>query len=159
MAGLGRKTFVAGDVLLAQELNDYLMDQSVMNFGGSAARSSAIPTPTSGMVSYLTDERRIEVYDGDIYRPKTPFAMEAGTVSITPVANSSTGVAVTFATGRFTQTPKVNATANSAANALRTTTFSGPSPTGVTIRVFRTDTVGTGVDWIAIQMTSSSGEG
>jgi hypothetical protein len=50
-----RKTFVAGEVLLAQDVNQFLMDQSVMNFASSAARSSAIPTPTEGMVSYLAD--------------------------------------------------------------------------------------------------------
>jgi hypothetical protein len=55
MAGKGKKTFVAGEVLLAQDVNDYLMDQSVMNFASSAARSSAIPTPTTGMVSYVGD--------------------------------------------------------------------------------------------------------
>jgi hypothetical protein len=55
MAGQGKKTFVAGEVLLAQDVNDYLMDQSVMNFATTAARSSAIPTPTTGMVSYVGD--------------------------------------------------------------------------------------------------------
>jgi hypothetical protein len=155
----GKKTFVAGDVLLAQDLNDYLMDQSVMNFGGSAARSSAIPTPTSGMFTYLTDLKRVEVYDGDIYRPKTPFAMQSGFDSITPVANVVTGVAVTFATGRFTQAPQVIATASSASSALRTVTVSGSSTTGVTLNIFRTDTVATGVYWMAIQMTSGTAIG
>ena len=51
----GKKTFVAGEVLLAQDVNDFLMDQSVMNFTTVAARSSAIPTPTTGMVSYVGD--------------------------------------------------------------------------------------------------------
>jgi hypothetical protein len=51
----GKKTFVAGEVLTAQDVNDYLMDQSVMNFATVAARSSAIPTPTTGMVSYVGD--------------------------------------------------------------------------------------------------------
>jgi hypothetical protein len=51
----GKKTFVAGEVLLAQDVNDFLMDQTVMNFATEAARSSAIPTPTTGMVSYVGD--------------------------------------------------------------------------------------------------------
>jgi hypothetical protein len=51
----GKKTFVAGEVLLAQDVNDFLMDQTVMNFTTVAARSSAIPTPTTGMVSYVGD--------------------------------------------------------------------------------------------------------
>jgi hypothetical protein len=67
MAGLGKKTFVAGEVLLAQDVNGYLMDQSVMVFGGTAARSSAIPTPTEGMMSYRTDDDVVEVFDGSAY--------------------------------------------------------------------------------------------
>ena len=53
MAGLGRKIFTAGDVLTASDVQNYLMDQTVMTFGGTAARSSAIPTPTTGMTSYI----------------------------------------------------------------------------------------------------------
>lgn len=88
-----------------------------------------------------------------------PFAMQAGNADITPVANAVTGVAVTFATSRFSQTPRMVVTANSAAAALRTATFSGASSTGVTINIFRTDTVSTGVNWVAIQMTSANGSG
>ena len=63
----GKKTFVAGEVLLAQDVNDYLMDQSVMVFGGTAARSSAIPTPTEGMASYRSDADIVEVYNGSAW--------------------------------------------------------------------------------------------
>ncbi len=55
MAGLGRKVFTAGEVLTAANVQDYLQDQAVMVFAGSAARGSAIGTATEGMVSYLTD--------------------------------------------------------------------------------------------------------
>jgi hypothetical protein len=64
MAGLGRKTFSAGDVLTAAEVNGYLMDQMVMVFGGTAARSSAIPVPSEGMITFRTDDNVVEVYDG-----------------------------------------------------------------------------------------------
>ena len=64
MAGLGRKVFTAGDVLTASDVQNYLMDQSVMVFAGTAARSSAIATPTEGMVSYLTDIDLLETYNG-----------------------------------------------------------------------------------------------
>jgi hypothetical protein len=62
MAGLGRKVWAAGDVLAAADVNGYLMDQAVMVFADSAARSSAIGTPTQGMVSYLQDTSSLEVY-------------------------------------------------------------------------------------------------
>lgn len=55
MAGLGRKVFTAGDVLTASDVQNYLMDQSVMYFSTVAARSSAIATPSTGMVTYVGD--------------------------------------------------------------------------------------------------------
>jgi archaellum component FlaG (FlaF/FlaG flagellin family) len=64
MAGLGRKVFTAGEVLTAANVNGYLMDQTVMVFAGTAARSSAIATASEGMVSYLSDTNAIQYYDG-----------------------------------------------------------------------------------------------
>jgi hypothetical protein len=85
MAGKGKKTFVAGEVLLAQDVNDYLMDQTVMNFATSAARASAIPTPTEGMTSYISTTGtatipQIETYTGSEWQ--TPYGL-------TQVANVS----------------------------------------------------------------------
>lgn len=64
MAGAGFKTFTAGAVLTATEVNTYLMQQAVMVFGGTAARSSAIPSPSEGMVSYRSDTKALEYYNG-----------------------------------------------------------------------------------------------
>lgn len=58
----GRKVFTAGEVLQAADVNDYLMDQSVMVFAGTAARGSAIPSPSEGMVTYLEDADELQVY-------------------------------------------------------------------------------------------------
>ena len=62
-----RKTFVAGDVLTAGDVNTFLMDQSVMTFADSAARGSAIPSPTEGMVTYLDDTDALEVFNGTAF--------------------------------------------------------------------------------------------
>jgi hypothetical protein len=67
MAGLGRKIFTAGDVLTASDTMNYLMDQTVMNFAGTAARSSAIATPTDGMVTYNQSNDQIEAYNGSAW--------------------------------------------------------------------------------------------
>ena len=67
MAGLGKKTFTAGSVLTASDVNGYLMEQSVMVFASSAARSSAIPSPSAGMVTYLTDTNQMQAYNGTAY--------------------------------------------------------------------------------------------
>jgi hypothetical protein len=82
----GKKTFVAGEVLLAQDVNDYLMDQTVMTFVSDAARASAIPTPTEGMFAVTTDNDEIDYYNGSAWVPALPvgawtnytFAISAG---------------------------------------------------------------------------------
>lgn len=58
----GRKTFVGGDILLASELNGFLMDQSVMVFDDAAARDAAIPSPSEGMVVYLKNTNTLFRY-------------------------------------------------------------------------------------------------
>lgn len=63
MAGAGRKTWSAGDILTASDLNTYVMDQMVMNFAGTAARASAIPSPDAGMVSHIGGGT-VQVYNG-----------------------------------------------------------------------------------------------
>lgn len=67
MAGLGKKTFTAGSVLTASDVNGYLMDQAVMVFASAAARSSAIPSPSEGMMTYLSDTNVVQVYNGTAY--------------------------------------------------------------------------------------------
>jgi hypothetical protein len=65
MAGAGFKTFAVGEVLTATNVNTYLMQQAVMVFATSAARSSALSTNVAeGMVSYLTDSNSLWYYDG-----------------------------------------------------------------------------------------------
>jgi hypothetical protein len=59
-----RKEFESFTRLDASDVNTYLMDQSVMTFGGTAARGSAIPTPVEGMVTYLEDSNSLQLYDG-----------------------------------------------------------------------------------------------
>jgi hypothetical protein len=69
MAGAGFKTFTAGAVLTATEVNTYLMQQATQVYASSAARSSAVPVPTEGMVTYLSDTNIVETYDGVNFNP------------------------------------------------------------------------------------------
>jgi hypothetical protein len=64
-----RKVFTAGEVLAASDVNSYLMNQMVMTFAGSAARGSAIASPTEGMLTYLADTDAFEFYNGTTYLP------------------------------------------------------------------------------------------
>lgn len=61
------KTFVAGDVLTATELNDYLMNQSVMVFTNATARDTALTSPTEGMFAYLTASDHLTIYNGSAW--------------------------------------------------------------------------------------------
>jgi hypothetical protein len=64
VAGLGRKVFVAGDVLTAAQVQGFLQDQVIAVFANETARTAAIPSPTEGMFAYLTDVDTLFVYDG-----------------------------------------------------------------------------------------------
>ena len=63
MTGGGFRSFTAGEVLTAANVQDFFMDQAVMNFAGTAARASAIPSPSAGMVSHIGGGT-VQVYNG-----------------------------------------------------------------------------------------------
>jgi hypothetical protein len=84
MAGAGKKTFTAGETLTASDVNTYLMEQSVMVFGGTAARSSAIPTPSEGMFAVTTDDDELDYYNGSSWVSALPVgAWKAYTPTLT----------------------------------------------------------------------------
>lgn len=65
MPGLGRKTWTAGEVVTAANVQNYLQDQAVQVYAGTAARASAVGTAASeGMVSYNSDFNTIDFFDG-----------------------------------------------------------------------------------------------
>jgi hypothetical protein len=64
-----RKIFVAGEILTAADVNTNLMDQAVMVFDDAAARDTAIPSPSEGMVVYLKDTDAVLSYSGSAWVP------------------------------------------------------------------------------------------
>lgn len=91
MAGAGYKLFATGDVLTAAQVNTYLMQQTVMVFASSAARTTALSgVLAEGMVSYLQDTNSLEVYDGS--------AWIGATGDITALT-AGTGISISSATG------------------------------------------------------------
>ena len=56
MAGAGFKVWSTGDLVNASDFNTYIQEQTVMVFAGSSARSSAVSSPTEGMISFLKDD-------------------------------------------------------------------------------------------------------
>jgi hypothetical protein len=72
MAGAGYRTWTAGEVVTASNVQSYLQDQTVGVYAGTAARSSAILSPSEGQVSYRTDDDIVEVYNGTAWTPIAP---------------------------------------------------------------------------------------
>jgi hypothetical protein len=93
----GRKVFTAGEVLTAANVQDFLLDQAVMVFSGTAARGSQIGTATEGMVTYQTDSNTVTVYDGSVWQQVYP-------ASVTSIAGSQVAFGGTTTTTSMTAT-------------------------------------------------------
>lgn len=58
------KTFVSGEILTASDVNTQLMGQQICVFAGTAARGSAITSPTEGQFAFLKDTNTLTFYNG-----------------------------------------------------------------------------------------------
>ena len=63
----GFKTFVAGDVLTADQVNTFLMSQAIPVFASSTARDAAITSPAEGQFAFLKDTDAFQVYTGSAW--------------------------------------------------------------------------------------------
>ena len=98
-----RKVFVAGEILTAADVNTNLMDQAVMVFDDSAARGSAIPTPSEGMVTYLKDINQVQAYDGAAFASVGTILQVVSTTKTDTFSTTSTSfVDVTGLTATIT---------------------------------------------------------
>jgi len=61
------KTFTAGTLATASDVNTYLMKQAVMTFADATARDAALTAPNEGMVVYLTASDHFQVYNGSAW--------------------------------------------------------------------------------------------
>jgi hypothetical protein len=50
------QVFCERECFLASEVNTYMMEQQIMVFAGTAARGSAIASPSEGMFAFLKDD-------------------------------------------------------------------------------------------------------
>jgi hypothetical protein len=137
MAGAGYKLFATGDVLTAAQVNTFLMQQTVMVFASSTARTTALSgVLAEGMVSYLQDTNSLEVYDGSAWIGATGdiTALTAGTgISITnptgPIPTVAIDTAVTVdlntaqtLTNKTLTTPIISSISNTGTLTLPTST-------------------------------------
>jgi hypothetical protein len=119
MSGLGYKNWAANDILAAADVNGYLADQAVMYFANAAARTSAIATPTAGMVSYRADGQVLEFYNGSSWVAlSSATSINASNVINTLTSSASTAYAIAEADQgtivRFTAAGTVTATVGTA---------------------------------------------
>ena len=97
MAGLGKKTFEANEVLTAADVNGYLMDQSVMRFATTSSRDTNIPSPTEGMVVYIDADNTLLYYTGAAWESiaNALGSIPATDLSYTVVSEAGTAVTLT----------------------------------------------------------------
>lgn len=97
----GRKVWIADEVLSADDLNGYLMDQVVGIFANSSARDSAMLTPIEGQMVYLQDTNVYQTWNGSAWAglsvssaDTASNALKVGGITIfnsssTPTANAT----------------------------------------------------------------------
>jgi hypothetical protein len=119
--GSGFRSFAFGEVLTSANVQNYLMDQAVTVFAGTAARGSAITSPETGMVSYRTDgtadskREGFEFYDGSAWTRMIPAATTSGVVQVKSTTKDDT---FTMSSGTFADVTglSVSITPTSASN-------------------------------------------
>jgi hypothetical protein len=101
--GSGFQTFVAGSVLTASEVNNFLMEQSVMSFASAAARALAVTSPETGMMFWDQALLTLNVYNGSAWVSITPSGANVATSETTTSASyvdlATSGPAVSVTTG------------------------------------------------------------
>lgn len=80
--GLGRKVWMANEILTSADVNGYLMEQSVMYFLSTAARDAAIGTPATGMVVSIGGTS-VQLYDGSSWVGVYPTSADVSATQIT----------------------------------------------------------------------------
>jgi hypothetical protein len=89
----GYREFQTGEVLTAANVNDFLMEQSVMTFADATARAAALSgVLREGILTYNEDTAQLEVYDGSAFVVAAPA----------PPAGIGSNVVQTVKTDTFT---------------------------------------------------------
>ena len=63
----GFRTFDAGAVLTAEQVNTFLMSQSIPVFADATARDAAITAPEEGQHAFLRDVDALQFYSGSAW--------------------------------------------------------------------------------------------
>lgn len=103
MAGLGGKNWTFEEEVTSSDVNGYLADQVVMRFADATARTAGFggagePTLTEGMLSYLDDANRVDLYNGSVWKSVSQVLQVVQTV-LTSTYTHSSGQTFTNVTG------------------------------------------------------------
>jgi hypothetical protein len=126
----GDHDFVAGEILTAANVDDYLMLQAKLEFATSAARDTALATrKREGTLTYQDDANSLTNYSGAAWSTIGP--VNGALTTWTPVVTQSGAVAVTNTASTYTRTGRwvqgtFNLTATGAGTALTLITISLP---------------------------------
>lgn len=154
---------------MASTVQDALEERANAYRGTSTQRSSFTGTAPEGTIWVDTNGgKEVWVKQGNTWQqiwpvvqgsiPGLPYAMAAGMVSFS-VSGGIGETNISFPSGRFTRTPVITVTGNSAVSALRNVQIASPTSSGFKLVMQRSTTTATSVNWTAVQMTASSGEG
>lgn len=102
MAGAGYRTFIPGETLTADNVQNYLQDQVVQVYADSAARDSNLTGLVSeGMVVFLKSDNKLHSFNGTSWDEVTPTNISANIINagtlgtaylpVVPIANGGTG--------------------------------------------------------------------
>lgn len=112
----GYRTWTPGEVIRADDVQDYLQDQSVMVFPSDAVRATAIVVPTEGMLSWLEDGNKFQYYSGAAWEDLI-VPIEGGTQGQAYISNGTAAAAFGDVKAAFIETTITTKTANYTAQA------------------------------------------
>jgi len=146
--GSGFKTFTA-TVLTAADVNDYLMEQSVMSFASTGARDVQVTAPEDGMVAYIGSNDANEglyTYNGTAWRKGPGWNAPWGQIGRNQGNGAGTATSGTTETAVFTSA-SFTAVANRIYRVSIATTLTSTAGDGYTMRI-RQDSTSGAVWWV-----------
>jgi hypothetical protein len=143
--GSGFRTFAASEVLTSSNVQNYLMEQSIMYFASTTARDAAISAPEDGMVCYIGANDATEglyTYNGTAWRQGAGWNSPWGFVARSQSTGPGTSTSGATETAVFTSA-SFTALANRYYRISISTTITATAGDSYTMRIRQDSTTGT----------------
>jgi hypothetical protein len=112
----GYRTWTPGEVITANAVQSFLMDQTVMVFPSNSVRSTAVVVPTEGMLSWVEDLNKYQYYSGAAWEDLI-IPIEGGTIGQAYVSNGTAQAAFGDVKAAFIETTLTGKSSNYTAQA------------------------------------------